>query len=79
MWRIVKPRVIGGPTVEGYLSMLEQMGRPAAVVADRRRQHETYMDDAIAMIHGSFDVETMIEATVKRSLELVPRLWSEPE
>lgn len=77
MWRIVKPRVIGGATVEGYLSMLELMGCPPAIVAERRRQHELYMDDAVAMIHESFDVETMIQAAVKRSLELVPRLWSE--
>jgi hypothetical protein len=76
MWRIVKPRAIGDATVEGYLAMLEQMGRSAAEVADRRRQHELYMEDALALIQESFDVETMIQATVDRSLQVVPRLWS---
>lgn len=76
MWRIVKPRVLGVATVEGYLDMLEQMGRTAAEVAGERQKHERYMDDALALIQGSFDVQTMIQATVARSLEIVPRLWS---
>jgi hypothetical protein len=75
MWRIVKPRALDGRTTEGYLAMLEQMGLPADEVADRRRQHELYMNDAIALIQESFDVQKMIEATVERSLELVPWLW----
>ena len=75
MWRIVKPRALDGQTAEGYLAMLERMGLPAVEVAERRRQHELYLDDAIALIQESFDVQTMIEAAVERSLDLVPRLW----
>ena len=76
MWRIVKPRVLGDHTVDAYLAMLERRGVPAAQVADRKRQHEQYVDDAIAFVKELADVETMIQATVDRSLELVPRLWA---
>ena len=76
MWRIVRPCSMDDFTVECYLVMLEKSGRPAAVVAERRRQHELYMEEALAFIQASFDVETMIQATVDRSLEIVPRLWS---
>jgi hypothetical protein len=76
MWRIVKPCAVADFSADCYLSMLEQQGRTAAEVADRRRQHERYMQDAIALIQESFDVGTMIQATVNRSLQVVPRLWS---
>jgi hypothetical protein len=76
MWRIVKPCPIGGFTADCYLAMLERMGRPAAQVAERRRLHKRYMDEALAFIQGSFDVQTMIQATVDRSVQVVPRLWA---
>ena len=75
MWRIVKPCAIEDFSADCYLAMLERQGRTAAEVADRRRLHERYMDEALAFIKGSFDVETMIQATVDRSLQVVPALW----
>jgi len=75
MWRIAKPCAIEDFSADCYLAMLERQGPTAAAVADRRRLHERYMDEALAFIRGSFDVETMIQATVDRSLQVVPELW----
>ena len=58
LWRIVKPRAIHGPTVEGYIKMLEQIGRSADEVAEQRRRHERYMDQAVAMIHRNQKVQS---------------------
>jgi hypothetical protein len=76
MWRIVKPHVHEGQTVASYLAMLERKGRTAAEVAAARQQHERHMDEAIAFVQELSDVEETIQATVDRSLEIVPRLWS---
>jgi hypothetical protein len=75
MWRIVKPYAIEGHTVDSYLTLLERKGRTAAEVADKRLQYEKHMDDVIAFIKELADVETMLQATVDHSLEMVPRLW----
>jgi len=76
MWHAIKPHVLDGHTVAAYLGMLERKGTPAAEVAERKRQHEVYMDEAIALVKELTDVETIIQATVGRSLEMVPRLWA---
>jgi hypothetical protein len=75
MWHIVKPCAIEGYTAASYLAMLERRGGTAVEVAEKRKQHERHMDNAIALINELFDVETMIQAMVDRSLEMVPRLW----
>jgi hypothetical protein len=76
MWRIIQPCSMDEFTLACYLAMLEAKGRSAAEVAEQRRVHERYLEDAKAFIQETFDVPTMIQATVDRSLEFVPRLWS---
>jgi hypothetical protein len=76
MWGIVTPLAGEGHTVASYLAVLERKGRTAAEVADRRQQHEKYMDDAIAFVKELSDVEATIQAAADRSLEMVPQLWS---
>ena len=57
--------------------MLKAKGRSPAELADERRVHERYLEDAKTFIRATFDVPTMLQATVERSLEFVPRLWSD--
>lgn len=75
MWRAIRPCTVGEFTLDGYLAMLKARGRTAAELAKERAVHERYLEDAIAFIQKSFDVQTMIQATVARCLEIVPRLW----
>ena len=76
MWEVVKPHTLNSHTVASYLGMLERKGTPAVEVEARRRQHETYMDEAMRFIQDLADVEATLQATVDRSLDTVPRLWS---
>jgi hypothetical protein len=76
MWRVIQPGILNEFTLDSYLAMLEARGRTAAELDEERAVHERYLADAKTFIQGSLDVETMIRATVDRSLEIVPRLWS---
>jgi hypothetical protein len=76
MWDAVKPHVLDGHTVAAYLGMLARKGVTAAEVAERKRQHEVYMDEAIAFVLELSDVEATIQVTADRSLEMVLRLWT---
>jgi hypothetical protein len=76
MWEVVKPRTLDSQTVASYLGMLERKGTPAAEVEARKRQHEIYMDEAMRFIQDLADIEAMLQATVDRSVDIVPRLWS---
>ena len=76
MWEVVKPHTLNSHTVASYLGMLERKGTPAAEVETRRRQHETYMDEAMRFIRELADIEATLRATVDRSVNIVPRLWS---
>ena len=76
MWDAVKPHALDGHTVASYLDMLERKGTAAAEVADRKRQHEIYMDDAIALVQELSDIGAIMQAAADRSLEMVSQLWS---
>jgi hypothetical protein len=75
MWDVFKPHALDGQTPASYLRMLERRGISAVEIAVRRQQHEMYMDEAIALAQEMFDVETILQAAVDRSVRAIPQLW----
>jgi hypothetical protein len=76
MWRAIRPCSLGAFTLKCYLAMLKAQGQTDVEVAEERAAHERYLEDAKAFIRATFDVPTMLQATVERSLEFVPQLWA---
>jgi hypothetical protein len=75
MWDVLKPHALDGRTPASYLRMLERRGVSAIEVAVQREQHEIHMDEALTLAEQLFDIETVLQAAVDRSVEAIPRLW----
>ena len=75
MWDILKPHALDGRTPASYLEMLERRGVSTVEVAVRREQHEMYMDEAMTLAEQLFDVKTILQAAVDRSMQTIPCLW----
>ncbi len=76
MWDIVEEYMLTGGTPESYFEMLKREGRTDSQIQEVIRRHDVYWEDAVALIHGLGSVEPIIHAAVKRSLEMIPRLWA---
>jgi hypothetical protein len=76
MWDIAKEHVMTGDTPESYFEMLKREGKTAAEIREVIRQHDVYWEDALALIHDLGGVEPRIQASVRRSLEVIPHLWA---
>jgi hypothetical protein len=76
MWRIVKPHVRDGRTVESYFEMIKRLGRTTLQVQAVRREHKVHWEGAVAWIAELGGVEPYVHNAVRRSLEVLPRLWA---
>ncbi|MFN2272119.1 MAG: hypothetical protein ACK2US_14850 [Anaerolineae bacterium] len=76
MWRIVKPHVMDGRTVESYFEMIKRLGRTPSQVQTVRRKHKAYWEDTVTWIAELGGVEPYILNATQRSLEVLPRLWA---
>jgi hypothetical protein len=76
MWGLVKEHVMDGRRPESYFEMLKRLGKTKTEIQEVIRQHDVYWESAIASIHSLGGVEPRIQAGVRRSLEVVPRLWT---
>jgi hypothetical protein len=76
MWDVAKEHVMTGDTPESYFEMLKRKGKTAAEIREVIRQHDVYWEDALALIHDLGGVEPRIQASVRRSLEVIPHLWA---
>ncbi|MEE9615900.1 MAG: hypothetical protein V3T90_02705 [Anaerolineae bacterium] len=76
MWEIVKEYMLTGGTPGSYFEMLKREGRTDAEVREIIRRHDVYWEDAVALIHDLGSVEPFIQAAIRRSLEMIPRLWA---
>jgi hypothetical protein len=77
MWDIAKAHVVDGSTPESYFKMLRRLGKTDAELQEVIHQHDVYWEDAVGLIQNCFGgVQPRIQAMVRRSLEVVPRLWA---
>jgi len=76
MWRIVKPHVRNGRTAESYFEMIKRLGKTTDQVQAVRREHKAYWEDTVAWIAELGGVEPYVHNAVRRSLEVLPRLWT---
>jgi hypothetical protein len=76
MWEIFGEWIMNGCPHELRLEMLKRMGRTEAQIEAARREHETHWDAAVAFVRESGEVERIVNHGIRRSLEVLPRLWA---
>ncbi len=77
MWDIVREPVMNGHTSEHFFELLKRQGKSSADLQVVRERHETYLDEATALIRDMGGVEPFIQTAVEHSLEMIPRLWAD--
>jgi len=75
MWVAVRPSMANGRSPEAYFEMLRRKGRSGAEIEAVRREHDLHWEDAVTLAQDLEGIEPFICAGVRRSLDVIPRLW----
>jgi hypothetical protein len=76
MWDVAKEHVMAGDTPTSYFDMLKRQGRSNVEIQSVIHQHDVYWEAAMASIREFGGIEPRVQASVQRSLEMIPYLWA---
>jgi hypothetical protein len=75
MWELALPLVVDGGTPQDFFRFLARLGKAEAELGAVRLRHARYWDQALAMVRDAGGVERPVEDAVRRSVQVLPRLW----
>lgn len=77
MWEDAQAYVLDGGSLESYLALLENRGKPYKEIQAVRQHGEGYREEATALIKTAGGIERFIRAAVERSVQVMPKLRGE--
>ncbi|MCP4537050.1 MAG: hypothetical protein GY832_07870 [Chloroflexi bacterium] len=75
MWDVAQAYALDGGTIESYAKLLEGRGKTRAEIDAVRQYGEDDRKGVMALIGQVGGIEQFIQASVERSVQVVPQLW----